>query len=80
MNSVPEPCLLRCSGQGEVAADALSKGNWGAAWDAMPSKNTDPGRIPVALLKWINDPVPDLSLGKKALSDMMNYTKVLTLK
>lgn len=46
----------------------------------MPSKNTDPGRIPVALLKWINDPVPDLSLGKKALSDMMNYTKVLTLK
>ena len=46
----------------------------------MPSKNTDPGRIPAALLKWICDPVPDLSLGKKTLSDMMNYTKVLALK
>ena len=46
----------------------------------MPSKNTNPGRIPAALLLWINDPVPDLNLGKKILLDMMCYTKVLMLK
>ena len=74
------PGLCRCSGQGELAADALSKGEWEAAWAAMPDKNTDPGRIPASLLLWINDPVPDLNLGRKILLDMMAYTKVLVLK
>jgi hypothetical protein len=46
----------------------------------MPEKNTDPARIPTALLKWISDPVPDLYLGRKILLDMMDFTKVLALK
>ena len=46
----------------------------------MPEKNDDPGRIPVSLLKWIQDPMPDLELGYKILVDMMEYTKVLMLK
>ena len=71
--------LCRCSGQGEVAADALSKGDWSTAWMSMPLKQDDPGRIPVSLLKWIADPTPDLELGSKILSDMMSYTKVLHL-
>ena len=74
------PVVCRCSGQGEIAADALSKGDWETAWAAMPEKNNDPGRIPVSLLKWIHDPVPDLELGYKILMDMMEYTKVLMLK
>ena len=74
------PALPRCSGQGEIAADALSKGDWEAAWDSMPEKNINPGRIPVSALIWIADPVPDLELEHKILLDMMKYTKVLLLK
>jgi hypothetical protein len=70
----------RCSGQGEVVADALSKGDWEVAWQVMPEKNVDPGIIPVSLLKWISNPTPDLSLGLKVLSDMSKYTKVLHLE
>jgi hypothetical protein len=69
----------RCSGKGETAADALSKGEWETAWDLMPQKNTDPGVIPVSLLVWITNPVPDLNLGRRVLSDMAKYTKVLHL-
>ena len=71
------PDLSRCSGQGEIAADALSKGDWEVAWHSMPEKNVNPGRIPVSALTWITDPVPDLELGHKILLDMMKYTKVL---
>ena len=46
----------------------------------MPEKNDDPGKIPVSLLRWIHDPVPDLELGSKILMEMMKYTKVLMLK
>lgn len=46
----------------------------------MPEKNVNPGKIPVSLLIWIHDPVPDLELGHKILVDMMEYTKILMLK
>ena len=70
----------RCSSPYEEAADALSKGDWIRAWDNMPQKNEDPGRIPCALLQWANNPTPDMNLGYKILSDMSSYTKVLFLK
>ena len=70
----------RCSGVGEEAADALSKGDWDRAWDNMPLKNENPGRIPRALLVWANNPTPDMDLGAKILSDMSKYTQVLFQK
>ena len=70
----------RCSGAGEEAADALSKGDWARAWNNMPLRNENPGRIPRALLIWINNPTPDMDLGGKILSDMSEYTEVLYLK
>ena len=70
----------RCSGTGEEAADALSKGDWDRAWANMPGKDVDPVRVPVTLLQWIGNPKVDLNLGKKVLCDMLNYTKVLHLK
>ena len=70
----------RCSSEGEIAADALSKGNWEEAWDCMPNKKVDPSRLPAALLKWIVNPTGDMELGNKILSDMSTYTKVLYLK
>ena len=69
----------RCSGPEAEAADALSKGDWERAWPLMPRKNVDPGRIPVSLLQWIRDPIPDLGLGRRVLSDMARYTSVLHL-
>jgi hypothetical protein len=69
----------RCSGVGELVTDALSKGEWGKAWPLMPRKNTDPERIPVSLLLWVVNPIPDMGLGTKILSDMRKYTKVLHL-
>ena len=71
---------LRVSGNEEIVADALSKGDWERAWPLMPQKNVDPDFIPVALRKWIAHPVPDMSLGKKVLSEMAKYTKVLYLE
>ena len=70
----------RCSSIGEDVADALSKGHWERAWSQMPHKNEDPSRIPVAILKWISNPVKDMNLGYKILKDMMIYTKVLYLE
>ena len=70
----------RCSGQGEVVADSLSKGDWEKAWPLMPNKNEDPGRIPKSILKWVANPVKDMDLGYKILTDMMRYTKVLHIE
>ena len=70
----------RCSGPYEEAADALSKGEWERAWEFMPYKHDDPGRIPRAILKWSSNPSPDLNLGRKVLKDMYMYTKVLFME
>ena len=70
----------RCSGQGEIAADALSKGDWDTAWLNMPDRDVDPGRIPRSILIWINNPIPDLDLGKKILKDMSKYTDTLFIE
>ena len=70
----------RCSGPGEEAADALSKGDWDRAWSYMPQKHEHPGRIPRAILVWAANPVADMDLGRKILADMSKYTKVLYLE
>ena len=69
----------RCSGTGEEAADSLSKGDWEHAWENMPNKNVNPRRIPRVLALWISNQYPDLELGRKTLSEMSKYTKVLHL-
>ena len=69
----------RCSGVGEEVADALSKGDWNRAWPLMPWKNEDPGHVPRSLLRWIGNPIPDLDLGIKVISEMATYTNVLHL-
>ena len=69
----------RVSGDEEIVADALSKGDWERAWPLMPHKNVDPEFIPIVLRKWIAHPVPDMSLGSKVLAEMAKYTNVLYL-
>ena len=67
----------RCSSEGELAADALSKGDWLKSKLYMPDKNIEPKYVPRVLLRWLNNPVPDLDLGQKVLSEISTYTKVL---
>ena len=67
----------RCYSPSEIAADSLSKGDWDTAWQNMPMKREDPGKIPRAALRWISNPVPDMNLGHKILADMSKYTNVL---
>ena len=69
----------RCSGEGELAADAISKGEWDLARQYIPYKKDDPEFIPRVLLRWISNPMPDLELGSRVLSEMATYTKVLHL-
>ena len=61
----------------EIAADALSKGDWDRAWSHMPGKDTYPKRIPRVLLQWITNPLPDLSLREMILREMSETTQVL---
>ena len=70
----------RCSNAPEIAADALSVGDWERAWEHMPLKEVDPRRLPVVLLRWIQNPYPDLSIGKAILEEMSTYTNVLFKK
>ena len=69
----------RCSSPGANAADALSKADWDRAWDLIPNKDDDPGRIPASILRWASNPTKDMTFGKKILCDMSKYTKVLHL-
>lgn len=65
--------ITRCSTQGAVLADELSKGRFqafrrkvGTGWD-LPA---DPARIPPSLLYWINRPTDDPLLGQRILGDL----------
>ena len=65
---------------GQIIADALSKGQWKEAWPVMPMKNDDPSFIPRTLLRWLEDPVPNLELGTDLLREMSRYTSVMYLE
>ena len=67
----------RCSDVNTVIADAISKADWETLDRLMGDRNIDPCRVPRSLLKWINDPKEDLSLGKKILKEMAMSTMVL---
>ena len=69
--------ITRCSNVEAVIADALSKADFKRFYELMPNRKVNPGRIPVALLEWINDPREDTKLGKKILQEMAKSTMVL---
>ena len=69
--------IRRCSNVEAKAADALSKSDFSFFRKLMPGANPGPQRVPVALLKWINNPQPDRFLGLKILAEMSLKTRVL---
>ena len=69
--------VTRCSDKFTIIADAISKADWATLDRLMENRNTDPCRVPRALLRWINDPKEDLHLGEKILREMAQYTMLL---
>jgi hypothetical protein len=73
--------ITRCSTPGAKVADALSKGNFKQARDEAAASgvplHTDPARVPVQLLRWIQEPVSDYSLGSRILSEIAGARPIL---
>lgn len=69
--------IRRCSNEQAEAADALSKSDFVAFRKNMPRANPGPQRVPDALLKWIQNPLPDRFLGLKILTEMARNNLVL---
>ena len=75
--------ILRCSTPLATMADALSKADFQKFWSLSSQLNLN---LPVsqawvspALLAWIQNPIPDDSLGDRILSDIAKYSLVLGL-
>ena len=69
--------IQRCSNLGAVIADHLSKANFQQFYELMPNRKTDPSKLPLPLLQWINEPKEDTRLGQKILRDMATRTMIL---
>ena len=63
--------------RGAIIADHLSKANFKCFYELMPERKTDPSKLPLPLLQWINDPAEDTKLGQKILREMATRTMVL---
>jgi len=73
--------VLRCSNTGAVLADQLSKAQFKEFRNTADSANwrlrTEPAAIPVALLAWIDKPVPDMELADKILRELAKSRVIL---
>ena len=73
--------VTRCSDHGPILADLLSKARFqqfrshaeNAGWQLQ----TDPLRIPGALVHWLHSPVPDADLGHRILCDIASNVRIL---
>ena len=68
----------RCSNKEAVAADALSKCDMGRFLVNMPEANIVPEEVPGALLKWIENPLPDRKLGDRIIKEMSEKWSMIT--
>ena len=62
--------IRRCSDNPSSAADAISKADWRRFRSLMPGADLEPAKLPVTLLKWVQDPVEDRTLGRRILREM----------
>jgi hypothetical protein len=73
--------IRRCSNDGSILADELSKGRFAAFKRKLPETweiSPDPAWIPPSILAWIADPKDDNSLGNKILEDINNRQTLLS--
>ena len=74
--------ITRCSTPLASMADALSKGAFSRFWSLANASSSlslpsDPGWVPVSLLRWINAPSDDEGLGDKILFELAKKTSIL---
>ena len=73
--------VSRCSSTGPLLADMLSKATFTEfrtlAREKMWHLNTEPAKIPVSLLEWLQCPVVDELLGHKILQELATQGNVL---
>ena len=62
--------VARCSTQGALAADLISKGDIKTFYELCPNSPMDPLRIPVYLLRWLYAPRVDYQLGEKIAEEL----------
>jgi hypothetical protein len=68
--------ITRCSNAEAAAADALSKGQFQAA-RGFVQLDTEPARIPPALVRWINEPTPTDDLAHLILRELAADSPIL---
>jgi hypothetical protein len=73
--------VTRCSSTGPLLADALSKADFVKFRDVARESDwelqLEPAKVPVSVLKWIENPVVDDDLGDKILVEISNEVLVL---
>ena len=62
--------VTRCSTVGAEAADAVSKGDFLRFRRLKPQSKMNPGKVPRALVDWVNNPREDKGLGARILGEM----------
>ena len=60
--------IRRCSDQGSILADAVSKGDMIMIRRAWPRRSLV--ELPESIVKWVRDPVEDMDLGFRVLKDL----------
>ena len=69
--------IRRCSNVPSKAADAISKVDWNRFCQLMPRANPLPARVPRELIKWVQNPVADRTLGERLLKEMKVERNIL---
>ena len=69
--------ITRCSNSGADAADALSKCDMARFHRKVPEAEIEPMEVPGALLRWLENPVPDRRLGHRILKQLARKHRVL---
>ena len=71
--------ISRCSTYEADAADALNKSDMERFYRLVPEAEVEPREVPGALLRWLENPMPDRRLGHRILKqlarkyDVLNY-------
>ena len=62
--------MRRCSTPEARAADALSKSEYERFKEILPDMGEYPREIPVAIRSWIENPRPDMDLGRRIVMEL----------
>ena len=69
--------IARCSTREADAADALSKCDMERFVRLAPEADVEPQEVPGALLRWLENPLPDRRLGDRILKQLAKKYEVL---